>query len=205
MNSFSHIQYREPSNLTELEALLRLRYEVYAEDKYLNQMVSATASFDLNVFDLNAFHFGGFVDGKPIAYIRITNYEKTEFTEWIEQIVKENRLSVQSSAHQFPFQSYYPDSKWSATFVASLGDKKVGEVGKLAIHKMYRKSGSVLFEIITAFLKYCKINKAYEVGFGVCVEKLARYYKRFGFEKVAEAKPFTYGNLPEAVLVRFDK
>lgn len=200
-----NIHYREPANLNELESLFRLRYTVYSEDACLNTLVSPSSSHDINEFDLQALHYGAFDDGKPIAYIRIATASNTHFTHWVKQLLSLNNTTTKAPDTSYPFQSYYPDVNWSGEFVSGLEGKKIGEVGRLAIHKEYRKAGTILSGLISSFIEYCKKEQKIDTGFGSCTLKLARYYKRFGFTQAQGAKPFIYSDLPEAVIVRFDK
>lgn len=197
------VEYREPINLNELESLFSLRYAIYKEDPALNKMVNSSANHDINKFDLYSFHYGAFINGEAIAYIRITTASHTHFTKWVKQILTANKIATETINSSFPFQNYYPDKKWSENFVSSMEGKNVGEVGKLAIHKEYRKAGTILFGLIDSFIKYCKAEQSIETGFGSCTIKLARYYCKFGFTIVEGTKPFIYGELPEAVIVKF--
>lgn len=198
-----NIQYREPESIKELEDLFRLRYIVYSEDARLKKMVDLNVTFDINEFDLQALHYGAFVDGKAIAYMRITTNLDTRFTNWVKQIIFHNNILIEPPSFSYPFQSYYPDLNWSNNFVSSLKGKKIGEVGKLAIHKDFRKAETVLSRFIPSFIEYCKLKQKIETGFGLCNLRLARYYKRFGFYSAEGSKPFVYKELPEAVIVQF--
>ena len=199
------IQYREPLNSNELEALFRLRHLVYSEDAHLNSMIQKTSPYDINGFDLQSLHFGAFENGKAIAYIRITTVLETHFTKWVKEILFKNNIATKTSSSLFPFQSYYPDLNWGIDFISSLEGRKTGEVGKLAIHKDYRKAGVILSGLIESFIDYCKNEQKIETGFGSCALKLARYYRKFGFTPASGAKSFIYEKLPEAVIMRFDK
>ena len=105
----------------------------------------------------------------------------------------------------FPFQQYYPNTTWSLSFLDELKGHKIGEVGRLAIHKNYRKGGVILNELITAFIDYCKNDQKITTGFGSCTLSLERYYRKFGFSIAKGSEPFVYYGLPEAVIVRFDR
>jgi predicted GNAT family N-acyltransferase len=199
-----NIQYREPINADELKRLFNLRFKVYAEDNHLNKLVNLSASHDICEYDLRALHFGAFADGVPIAYIRITTSKETHFAPWVKEITALDQIKREFPMVSFPFQTYYPDLNWSTTFIIGMKGRKIGEVGRLAIHQDYRKGGNVLFNLITSLMQYCIHDRKIETGFGSCTLKLARYYKKFGFEAAMGAKPFVYGELPEAIVVRFD-
>lgn len=199
-----HIQYREPSSIQELESLFRLRHSVYSLDQNLHKMVSSNNQ-DINWYDLNAYHFAAFENEIPIGYIRITSTSKTHFTPWVKEIIASNNISLEQKTQAFPFQSYCPDSNWCTAFLTSLNGRKIGEVGKLAIHEKYRQGGEILNNLINSFIFYCKNEQNFETGFGSCTLSLARYYRKFGFVVAHESIPFIYDGLPEAVIVRFDK
>lgn len=199
------MDYREALNKRELEQLFNLRYTVYAEDPHLYKMLSENSPYDINPYDLNALHFGAFDGDSPVAYIRISTLEETHFTPWVVELADKHGMNLNEPETQFPFQLYYPDPGWSTVFIQSLNGKKIGEVGKLAIHKNYRQGGKVLDELITAFVQYCKNEQGFNTGFGSCSLLLERYYRKFGFEVADGAQAFVYNEFPEAIIVRFDR
>lgn len=200
-----NLEYREPHSKSELQALFQMRQEVFAGDPFLSKMVKSNSAIDINGFDVNALHFGAFELGKPVAYIRIATTHKTSFTNWVHNIIANQQMHIAQQDFQFPFLTYYPDLKWSQHFLDSLKDRNIGEVGKLAIKRDYRKGGETLNRLIQSFIHYCKFNKGIDTGFGICALKLARYYKRFGFKPAHGARNFVYQDLPKAIVVRFDK
>jgi predicted GNAT family N-acyltransferase len=181
-----NIQFREPTSKEELASLFHLRHNVYSEDEHLHSMVTeSSVQLDLNSYDHMALHFAAYIENEAIAYIRITTEGETHFTPWVKEIAN-------------------PDSNWSANFVRELNGRKIGEVGKLAIHKDHRTGGVVLSEFIAAFVDYCKKEHTFRTGFGTCSLPLERFYRKFGFVRAEGCEPFTYQDLPEAVIVRFD-
>ena len=200
-----NLDFREPADINELGSLFRLRHTVYVEDPLLHKMLPAHSKHDINQFDLNALHFAGFDGEKPVAYIRMVTRSETLFAEWTQSILSATNSEVALAHTPFPFQAYCTDKEWSVKFVEQLERRKIGEVGKLAIHKEYRKGGLVLNALIQAFIHYCKEEQKFETGFGSCVLSLERYYRKFGFERAAGAIPFIYEGLPKAVIVKFDK
>jgi len=200
------MEFREPENVNELESLLRLRYKVYSEDASLCKMISSDSVHDINCFDLNALHFGCFIDKKPVAYLRMVTDAETYFSPWIKNILSDERISLNTSQDNFPFQTYCSDKGWSKDFITNHKGKKIGEVGKLAIDKEYRTGrGELLTGLFRAFIPYCKDQQGFDMGFGSCVLPLERYYSKFGFKRAEGAIPFKYQRLPEAVMVKFDK
>ena len=200
-----NLQFREPEDINELESLFRLRHKVYLEDSLLYPMVYPDSTLDINWFDMNALHFAGFNGTKPIAYMRIVTSSETSFSDWVRTIAEKNNIVLEKRNSEFPFQFYYSDEKWSENFLKQLNGKKSGEVGKLAIHKDYRRGGVVLKNLIESFIHYCKEEKKFDIGFGSCMLSLERYYRQFGFERAEGAVPFISEGLPEAVMVKFDR
>lgn len=199
-----NIHFREPANIGELDSLFRLRYSVYSENPLLQKMISLGSPYDINWFDLHAFHFAGFAQEKPIACMRIVTHTETYFASWIKTILAKNNHTLEPGYTQFPFQLYCPHKDWSRKFIEGLKGRRVGEVGKLAIHSGFRKGGRILNELIESFVQYCKEIHKFDTGFGSCTLPLERYYRKFGFERAEGAMPFTYSGLPEAVIVKFD-
>jgi hypothetical protein len=202
---YNPIQYREPESKEELSAIFELRHKVYSEDLLLSDMVSSNTKFDINLYDINAFHFAAFIKNTPIAYIRITSSTPNKLSTWTEQIILENGIELNHVQHEYPFEKYYPDNEWSVFYLNSLSGLKIGEVGKLVIHQDYRAGGLVLNELISLFHSFCFHKNNYDVGFGSCTLILERYYQKFGFERVENSTPFTFQNLPEAVIMQFKK
>lgn len=202
MDQLSNINFREAQNKAELEALFTLRHQVYSEDENLKSMLSEN-SLDLNVYDLNALHFGAFENNEPIAYIRLVVGKETHFTSWVKELFSEHGIKLETQKFTFPFQNYHPDLIWSKKFIQSLENRKIGEVGRLAIHKDYRQAGEILDTLFENFINYCK-NQGINTAFGSCTLLLERYYRKFNFQRAENCEPFIYKNLPEAVIVRFD-
>jgi Acetyltransferase (GNAT) domain len=198
------IEYREPVNKAELDSVFRLRQAVYSQNNDLKTMVSRMVTHDINAFDIHALHFAAFDKGRPIACIRMVTNTQTHFSPWVKDIMTVHNIVLKSPETSFPFQGYYPYPDWCLGFISELKGKKFGEVGKLAIHKDYRKGGLVLNDLISSFVNYSKKDQKFNTGFGICTHELERYYRKFGFFVVEGSVPFVYDKLPEAVLVRFD-
>jgi N-acetylglutamate synthase-like GNAT family acetyltransferase len=198
------IEYREPKNQHELEALFRLRYTVYSADENLHAMVSSSTKHDINEFDINALHYGAFEGSNAIACIRIITTAETRFSPWIKDLISRFKIVLDAPKASFPFQLYYPSPDWCLGFINDLNGRKIGEVGKLAIDKNYRKGGNVLNDLVSSFVHYCKNDQKFNTGFGICTHELERYYRKFGFSIVEGSVPFISDGLPEAVIVRFD-
>lgn len=196
------VVYREPENLKELEDLFSLRYSIYKHDRSMNSMIFGM-SHDFNSYDTTALHFGAFHDGKAVAYMRLTLDRETHQSPDVKTLMQKKGIPVRQKKHRFPFQHYYPDNRWSESFLTDLESKKIGEVGRLAIHPDYRTGGILLDEMFSAFIDYCK-SHGINTGFGSCTLLLERYYRKFGFQRAENCSPFVYKNLPEAVIVRFD-
>lgn len=200
-----NLDYREPADSKELESLFHLRHTVYAEDSLLHKMLPAHSMHDITRFDLNALHFAGFDGKKPVAYMRMVTRAETKFSGWVKTILSAHKQEAGPVQTPFPFQAYCADKKWSTNFIDQLRGRKIGEVGKLAIDKEYRKGGLALNGLIYAFIYYCREQQKFDTGFGSCILPLERYYRKFGFKRAKGAVPFKYEGLPEAVIVKFDR
>jgi hypothetical protein len=194
-----NLSFREPSTEQELKALLDLRSGVYNRERSLQHMVSGN---DITEFDLHSLHFGAFDGERPVAYMRMVQRDQTRFTPWVQNIA--GHIDELPFPADFPFELYSPYKTWNKQFLRNLSGKKIGEAGKLAIHEDYRKDGT-LEHFIRAFVDYCNETRRFDSGFGVCTFKLERFYRRLGFRRAEGAVPFIYSDLPEAVVLQFDR
>jgi len=193
-------EFREAASQKELHALFNLRRDVYSKAESLKTMVHG---IDITGFDLNALHFGAFDGLVPIGYMRMVGQKETRFAPWIKNIAADEIIDIPNKI-SFPFELYCPHKNWNLDFLNDLQGKKIGEAGKLAIHKDYR-NGSMLEDFIKAFVTYCKEGQKFDSGFGICTFALERYYKKLGFYRAPGALPFIHKDLPEAVMLRFDR
>lgn len=166
---------------------------------------SKSSDTDINKFDLNSLHFAGFLENIPIAYFRITTATHQIFTPWTIEIAAKEKVQLAEASEEFPFEQYCNQTEWKKQFLKDLEGKKCGEAGKLAIHPDHRKNGEILDQLIPAFIHYCREIKEFDTAFGSCTLPLERYYKKFGFVRAAGSLPFIYKDLPEAVIMRFDR
>jgi hypothetical protein len=199
-----NIEFREPRNIRELELLFQLRFSVYAEDVLLNTMLSNTNEIDINNFDINALHFGAFENDLPLACIRIVTNKRTKFSLHVEELISKHKIECPKIQETFPLEIYYSDKTWTADLLMKLSYSKIGEVGKLAIDKKYRKKGIVLDGMIQSIIEYGTKEHAFDFCFGICNETLFRYYKKFGFLQAEGSLKFAYKGLPEAFVVCYD-
>lgn len=198
-----NIEYREPNSVSELAALFKLRYEVYRNDEELYKMIGSS-THDINSFDSKSWHFGAFHEGKAIGYVRLATLHPTTFAPWVDEIVKSIDVKIEVNSNDFPFQTFYPDIEWSKSFIEEIRQRNIGEVGKLAILKDQRKGDVIMHGLISSFLQYCTKKHKIETGFGSCSIVLERYYRKFGFYMPDGVRSFTYKDLPEAIILRFD-
>ncbi len=200
------LEFREPASLAELESLYRLRYLAYSDSASLKSMLLKTnGELDINEFDLRALHFGAFQGDTALAYFRMTTLEEQRFTEWTRQIAAKAGIQLSLENPGFPFEKYCPDKEWVRNFLSTLKGKKTGEAGRLAVHPHHRRNGFLLDQLISTFVTYCKETHQFDVGFGSCTLPLERYYRKFGFVRAERSVPFVYQNLPEAVIMRFNR
>ena len=195
-----NLEFRPARTEAELRSLLNLRHDVYANDPSLQTMVRGC---DITSFDMRSLHFGAFDNYRAVAYMRMVQEEETSFAAWVKTIAGDDIIAVPGSA-RFPFETYCPDKTWNLQFLESLNGKKIGEAGKLAIHKDYRRD-AILENFIRAFVNYCNETHRFDSGFGICTFTLERFYRRLGFHRANGALPFIHDDLPEAVMLQFSR
>lgn len=194
------LEFREAATEQELESLFNLRYDVYSRDQLLQTLVNGS---DITVFDLRSLHFGAFDKGSAVAYMRMVQQDITHFAPWVQSIAGD-KIGTLPVPVNFPFEICCPDKSWNREFLDSLNGKKIGEAGRLAIHEDHRKD-RILEKFIPAFIHYCNETHHFDSGFGVCTFTLERFYRRLGFHRADGALPFIYNDLPEAVMLQFDR
>ncbi len=209
------INYRQPLSKSELASLFQLRHQVYSEDNEMNSMNSFDMThdknefdmndFDINPFDINAYHFGAYLKNIPIGYIRMTSSSPTNTSEWTKEIISENGINLITCLNDFPFEKYYPDEYLSKRLINSYSTKKIGEIGKLAIHGDYRNGGLVFENLISQFQLFCFYEQEYDLGIKVCSLEFEMHYKNFGFQRIDHSTTFSYKKVPEAVIIQFSK
>ena len=158
------IEFREPRDIHEMEAIFKLRQEVYSADAVLWKMVDDKAELDINQYDFNANHFGAFNKGELIAAIRFSTAKATHQTESVKKIIKNHQIALQAKSKRFPFENYYPDQAACNNFIQNLAGKNIGEVGKLAIKPEYRKGFELLNQFIEAFIEYARNDLKVDTG-----------------------------------------
>lgn len=185
--------------------MLHFRFSIYKEDRRLSSIIGDDLH-DISDYDFRALHFGAFENDKLIAYVRFVLREPNlePFSSWLSVICSENNFTPKTAQFLFPFQQYHPDREWQKQFLSNLQEKKIGELGKLAVDESHRNT-NLLATFLEAFMEHCADKYAIVYGFGSCSLALERYYLKMNFERVATCETYVYKQLPEAVLVCFQK
>jgi hypothetical protein len=101
--------YREAESQEELEELLKLRYRAFLRGTWGLITKRNIYQIDIDVFDVNAMHFGLFIqkDEKeiPIGYVRFVTETTTKHGNWIENILKKcTDIELINTEFKFPVQ-----------------------------------------------------------------------------------------------------
>jgi predicted GNAT family N-acyltransferase len=195
-----HLEFREASTESELRSLFDLRRNVFSMDPALR--INDTGN-DITAFDLQSIHFGAFKGNRAVAYLRMVQQTPTDLELCVKNMATEDLAPIPKGV-SFPFEMYAPDQTWNKEFLNSLDGKKIGEAGKLAIDEDYRGT-RVPKDFVQAFITHCNEKHGFDSGFGICTFRLERFYKRLGFYRANGSRPFIYNDLPEAIMLQFDR
>lgn len=110
--------YREAKNQQELEALLRLRYEVYRGSRLKGFCPENTWGLEMDFYDCHARHFGLFhcanSKERPVGYMRVIQKKEAEMAAWVRGIARQHSMELLNKVcvelkNPFPSMSYFPD------------------------------------------------------------------------------------------------
>lgn len=128
-NTHSFI-FRQPTSLTELEQLIRLRYTIF-KTAHPNLFADNAHGLDLDNYDPLAHHFGVYqsdlMGEQPVGYLRLIITESTETGCLIEQLAKKYGMSAilnEPLTVPLPIMKYFPDA-----------DIVIGDLLKILHHK----------------------------------------------------------------------
>jgi hypothetical protein len=108
--------FRQPTSLTELEQLIRLRYSIF-KTAHPNLFADNAHGLDLDNYDPLAHHFGVYqsdlMGEQPVGYLRLITTESTETGCLIEQLAK--KYGMLATIHEpltvpLPVMKYFPDA-----------------------------------------------------------------------------------------------
>lgn len=190
-----HHVVREPRTLTELEALLKLRYQVFRQSDLAKYVPENELGIDVDHWDGQAHHLGLWEEGvsgaKPLGYLRVigqTQHQKT----YMIQMLGEKYPSLRSKLAApipFPirFMEVFQESKavktWFDEFILA-GGNTVVEASRLSVSaNLQHKTGarSLIETALAVFLA----PKMLTYGVMEVMEHHVSYYQRYGFMPVA--------------------
>jgi len=182
--------YREAADVSELYALLRLRYLVYRRGPLAGFVAENPSELDLDCHDCRSRHFGVFFGTTPVGYMRVIQETETHWAEMIREVASSSPLlfAKVNIAPKAPFPSipYFPNNNVEVEeILASARSAKEPpcEAGRFALLPEHRlpKLGYRLVEASMAIFTYV-------LGFRVCLISCAprhvRLYSSFCFHQV---------------------
>jgi hypothetical protein len=108
--------FRQPTSLTELEQLIRLRYSIF-KTAHPNLFADNAHGLDLDNYDPLAHHFGVYksdlMGEQPVGYLRLIITESTETGCLIEQLAKKYGMLAtinEPLTVPLPVMKYFPDA-----------------------------------------------------------------------------------------------
>jgi Acetyltransferase (GNAT) domain len=185
--------YREAQNITELEALLKLRYKVYRKSKYINFCPKNKHQINLDQYDLYSRHFGLFENKsgieKPVGYMRVVQEERSPTANQVLEIAKKASPKLADSLQipvtkPFPLMTYFRGSEKVNSVLARLASNglKMCEASRFVFAKEIRSLQLAKFvtessvAIYRALGFYCSII--------TCSIPHSRFYNQYGFSQL---------------------
>ena len=194
--SASNARYvvRGPRSLDELEALLKLRYQVFRQSDLAKYVPENAIGIDVDKWDEQAHHLGLWSEDiygvKAIGYLRVIGEIKTETAPMIK-LLGEKHPSLQSKladpnkcAIRFleVFNESEPVKTWFKSLVSN-GDSVV-EASRLSVSPdLQHKSGARTL-IETALAVFISPQQA-TFGAMEVMDHHVSYYRHYGFKAIA--------------------
>ena len=204
------IIFRQASNLHELKALLKLRYQGYLHSQCASLIEHNRYQIDLDSYDLRALHFGIFeTDGlraKPIGYVRLIQDELAPSAPLLWQLAFTHPELLpkleKDPETPFPFMQYHPDADWLSYYIAEAKAKgqKLVEASRFVFDPNVRSKGLAGF-VTEATLSIVFFSLAYKKLMLVCNPSHCRFYSRAGFQYLDEGIQSDYQDLPARFMV----
>ena len=199
MKNTAHFCYREAHSEKELEALLRLRYQIYRNSKLAGFCPENDWGIDLDAWDACAIHFGLFrCEGdaeEPVGYMRAIQEGETHHAGFIRSIAWRQSAALLEAVAKtpevpFPAMSYFPGAteKFGPMLSeARLDGKKYGEASRLAL-----REDCANLKLTLSLIEYAIAINFIENGFHrsvlTCSELHSRIYHRYGWRQVNGTK-----------------
>ncbi len=200
----SRLVVRQPRNLDELEALLRLRYTVFQQSELRFLLHDNAFGLDVDAWDKHAWHFGLYkqtTNGcQAIGYMRFINNGPQrahlvyalgrKYPALAGTIAKAPSLSfpfmARSSSHLSP--------EWLHRF-ESMPMGKLAETSRFVLLDSEKSPITCRF-MVQAATAFCLLNQGVETVFQISAHH-ATCYERFGYRPIATYK---YKELESAII-----
>lgn len=197
---------REPRNVEELEALLRLRYSVFRGHELRFLVRENEYGLDVDAWDKQAWHIGLYKQTKaecqPVGCMRFI-HNGPERSDLVYELGKEypalERIIAQKPPTTHPFLERYSRLLSPEMLIAfqTVAPGNLAEVSRFALLESDKDhiTSRFMVESVTAiFHLYKKVDTVFEVAV-----HHAPFYQRYGYRPVAKRD---YEELPwEAVLI----
>lgn len=207
MKNTPYFCYREATNMTELEPLLRLRYQVFKEEESTKALFPDNElGMEIDYFDLKSRHFGIYLvmNGQsiPVGYQRIIHETETSIASnlrlWasrypslLRKITPVNTpLYLMTVNNSKAMWDYYLDKKANgATF------EEASRTSFLSAYRSYE---------LTKFIFYANMAIGFfddgcNTGITSCTSKLSVIHSRLGLRKI-EHCDYTFENMAFCVM-----
>ncbi|MFN0157507.1 MAG: N-acyl amino acid synthase FeeM domain-containing protein [Bacteroidota bacterium] len=190
--------FRQPNSISELRALLELRYRVYRESRLQNFIADNPLGLDLDCYDLKSMHFGLFrcVYGMeiPVGYMRLVTDRVQSSAYDIMSIssadgtVLENVLQTPDAP--FPVMTYAPAVDRVNEMYHELLNKgeSIVEPGRFALDESAR--GRLIAKQMVAATFAVTIANGIDSAILSCTLLHSRTYKQFGFNNFPGTEEF---------------
>jgi hypothetical protein len=190
----TYFEYREPESYEELQALLRLRYNVYQESRFQDFASKFDdAGIELDSYDVRAHHYGLFElsngSSRPVGYIRMVGNTARRWSNEILSLAKKNASLAEQVCtiqhHPLPLMKYFPDAEVVREYHrnACMKGKSIEEAGRLSLDKSVR-SMTVSWHMV-AFSFAMQMVRGVDETIVTCIPRHTAFYTQFGFERLA--------------------
>lgn len=191
MSAQPNFVVRLAKTAAELEAILKVRYEVLRVD-FSMYTPENSIGIDIDQWDTQAYHLGlwKIADGReePVGYMRVIQTSPTAAQEEVFKIVKifpslENQ-SKRTSKNPIRFLEIFQNYKEARIKYDGFPNEKIMEGSRLAVKKEYRKLNPGRFLVEASFALFYG-NDVFHHGFIEVRENHFPAYYRYGFRQVA--------------------
>ncbi len=199
--------YREAASSEELEALLRLRYQVYSGCNLAKFVHENELGFELDAYDFRSRHFGMFLVEHgvetPIGYLRVVEDNDLSNQPQVTALAAKyadhfGEINSQVPA-PFPVFTYSPDAQVMKTMyqeMLALDEKAVEptRMGLLEVHRS-RRMGRLLFECSVAIYFF---TFGVDHVFACCDSSKKAFYHLYEWNHIPGTRECDFAGLGES-------